>query len=101
MGFFSFLKELFAKETSVQNQEEQEIVIHFPAGEQISDTGVIFPVTINGRAVGGEITFESLQDRFHILNQDAISGFRVHRNEIQELVRQSIRANPDRNRYVI
>jgi hypothetical protein len=101
VGIISFIKNLFKNEADVENEQGPELAIAFPDQQLIGETGVNFPATINGRRVSCEITFEALQDRFHVLNNDFLNGYHANRNQIQELARRLIRANPGRGRFII
>lgn len=101
MSLSSFFKKLFSKRPMAQPQPPQQISIDFPDQHQVGETGVNFPARIDGRRVGCEITFEALQDRFHVLDQNFAAGYLANRNDIEELARQLIRANPRQNIYRI
>ena len=107
MKIFSFLKNIFCKESAAENSRETElqstekIKIEFPKQYQNTDKTIIFPVHVNGRRVGCKITYEALQDRFNFQGQDFADCFIVNRGKVQELARRLILKDPKQDWYLI
>ena len=76
--------------------------ISFPAQEAPDENdGIRFPVLINGKRVGCQITVEALQDKFGMRDANSMKTFKAKRQAIENCVADMIREAPDATDYKI
>ena len=75
-------------------------MIEFPNRHALTETGINFPALVNNRNVNCTITFEALQDRFHILNNFE-AGYQNNLNQIHRLARTLINRTPNEEHFTI